>query len=335
MQIKKFNKNELNSYCLVDFGNPIHLCFATAVWRDPFVELSSYFGYGERVVNLTVTSAFLASPNCTYELGYQVHCSSQNNENVLLAETHGLLCFEQLKRDLTPSDISYDYTGVLDPSVSDGGSGPSGIANRFITDKPFARLGGGGQTRALRARRRRCNRPAGLVFPHGCTLRSCSVSSLTPASLSLDSYWAGFPHSPANKSSAAPASQTRCSSPTSRCAPSNPPTPRTAPHSPSPTSTPPSIDNAQQFIRLVTWTCSAPYPPLPFFLVAQSLKRPQCVAMIPALSAAAKPHKCTCKLQPSLVGERRAYPVLRGGRRWFDPRQPRRTKRAFVPPLAI
>jgi hypothetical protein len=40
-------------------------------------------------------------------------------------------------------------------------------------------------------------------------------------------------------------------------------------------------------------------------------------------------------MPPSLVGERRAYPVLRGGRRGFDPRQPRRTKRAFVPPLAI
>ena len=38
---------------------------------------------------------------------------------------------------------------------------------------------------------------------------------------------------------------------------------------------------------------------------------------------------------PSLVGKGGNTLPLRGGRRGFDPRQLRRTKRAFFPPLAI
>jgi hypothetical protein len=38
---------------------------------------------------------------------------------------------------------------------------------------------------------------------------------------------------------------------------------------------------------------------------------------------------------PSLVGKGGYTLLLRGGRRGFDPRQLRRTKRAFFPPLVI
>ena len=46
-------------------------------------------------------------------------------------------------------------------------------------------------------------------------------------------------------------------------------------------------------------------------------------------------HICITHAPPSLVGKGGHTLLLRGGRRGFDPRQLRRTKRAFFPPLAI